>query len=69
MTKDDKEYTRIMFAGFALAGAIMSKENWTPKAIWGIADDMIDAMENKDEKVVDGGIVSIVPKRKRRSSR
>jgi hypothetical protein len=69
MNKTDKEHTRILFAGFALAGAIMSKESWTPKAIWGIADDMIDAMENEDEKVVDGGIVSIVPKRKRRSNR
>jgi hypothetical protein len=69
MTKDDKEYTRIMFAGFALAGAIMSKTSWTPKAIWGIADDMLEAMENEDEKVADGGIVSIVPKRKRRSNR
>lgn len=69
MTKDDKEYSRILFAGFALAGAIMSKDSWTPKAIWGIADDMLDAMEKDDEKAVDGGIVSIVPKRKRRSSR
>jgi hypothetical protein len=69
MTKDDKEYTRIMFAGFALAGAIMSKDSWTPKAIWGIADDMIDSMEDKNEKATDGGIVSIVPKRKRRSNR
>lgn len=69
MTKDDKEYTRVMFAGFALAGAIMSKGSWTPKDIWAIADDMLDAMEKDDEKVADGGIVSIVPKRKRRSSR
>lgn len=69
MTKDDKEYTRIMFAGFALAGAIMSKDSWTPKSVWAIADEMIDAMEEKDEKVTDGGIVSIVPKRKRRSNR
>lgn len=69
MTKDDKEYTRIMFAGFALAGAIISKDSWTPKSVWAIADEMIDAMEEKDEKVTDGGIVSIVPKRKRRSNR
>lgn len=69
MTKDDKEYMRVLFAGFAMCGSLMSKANLTPKAIWGIADDMIDAMENDDEKVIDGGIVSIVPKRKRRSSR
>ena len=69
MTKDDKEYIRILFAGFALTGAIMSRESWTPKAIWGIADDMLEAMEKEDEKTVDGGIVSIVPKRKRRSNR
>lgn len=69
MTKDDKEYSRILFAGFALAGAIMSKGSWTPKDIWAIADDMLDSMEKDDEKVVDGGIVSVVPKRKRRSNR
>lgn len=69
MTKDDKEYSRILFAGFALAGAIMSKGSWTPKDIWAIADDMLEAMEKDDEKAVDGGIVSIVPKRKRRSNR
>ena len=69
MTKDDKEHARILFACFALTGAIMSRESWTPKAIWGIADDMLDAMEKDDEKVADGGIVSIVPKRKRRSNR
>jgi hypothetical protein len=63
MTKDDKEHARILFACFALTGAIMSKDSWTPKAIWGIADDMLDAM---DDKEVDGGIVSIAPKRKRR---
>jgi hypothetical protein len=69
MTKDDKEYMRILFAGFALCGAISSKEPWTPKQMWAIADEMIDDMESKDEKIADGGIVSIVPKRKRRSSR
>jgi hypothetical protein len=47
----------------------MSKDSWTPKAIWGIADDMLDAMEKDNEKIADGGIVSIVPKRKRRSNR
>ena len=69
MTKDDKEYMRILFAGFALCGAIGSGKSWAPKQMWAIADEMIESMEDKDEKVTDGGIVSIVPKRKRRSNR
>lgn len=69
MTKDDKEYMRILFAGFAMNGAISSGKTWTPKGMWAIADEMIESMEDKDEKISDGGIVSIVPKRKRRSSR
>lgn len=69
MTKTDKEHMRILFAGFALCGAIGSEKSWTPKQMWVIADEMIDSMEDEDEKTADGGIVSIVPKRKRRSSR
>lgn len=69
MTKDDKEYMRILFAGFALCGAVSSKEPWTPRQVWAIADDMMESMENEDEKITDGGIVSVVPKRKRRSNR
>lgn len=45
-----------MFAGFALCGAIMSRDSWTPKGIWDIADAMIEA-ENEDEP--EEGIVSI----------
>lgn len=47
MTEQDKEHTRILFAGFALCGAIMSKEEWNPAQLWAIADDMIDNMESK----------------------
>jgi hypothetical protein len=56
MNEDDKEYKRTMFAGFALCGAIMSRDSWTPKGIWDIADAMIEA-ENEDEP--EEGIVSI----------
>jgi hypothetical protein len=56
MTEDDKEYMRTMFAGFALAGAIMSRDNWTPEGIWMIADEMVDARENRE---TEEGIVAI----------
>lgn len=69
MTKDDKEYMRILFAGFALCGAMNSGKPVIPRNMWAIADEMINSMEDEDEKVTDGGIVSIVPKRKRRSNR
>lgn len=45
MTEQDKEHARILFAGFALCGAIMSKEEWNPAQIWAVADDMIDNMD------------------------
>ena len=45
MTEQDKEHMRILFAGFAMCGAIMSRDNWTPKQIWDIADDMIENMD------------------------
>lgn len=45
MTEEDKEHTRILFAGFALCGAIMSRDVWNPEKIWAIADDMVDAMD------------------------
>jgi hypothetical protein len=54
MSEQDKEYKRTMFAGFALCGAIMSRDSWTPEGIWEIADAMVEA-ENKPEE----GIVSI----------
>lgn len=59
----DREHKRILFAGFALCGAIMSRDNWTPKKIWEIADEMLDA-ENEVEP--EEGIVAI-KKRARRA--
>lgn len=56
MTEDDKEHMRTMFAGFALCGAIMSRDSWTPKGIWEIADAMIEAKDAEDSEE---GIVSI----------
>lgn len=47
MTEQDKEHTRILFAGFALCGAVMSKNTWTPEQIWTLADEMVDAMDPK----------------------
>ena len=47
MTDQDKEHTRILFAGFALCGAVMSKNTWTPEQIWNLADEMVDAMDPK----------------------
>lgn len=45
MTEEDKEHTRILFAGFALCGAIMSRDVWNPEKIWAIADEMVDTMD------------------------
>lgn len=54
MTDDDKEYMRTLFAGFALCGAIMSRDSWTPEGMWEIADAMVEAKDKPEE-----GIVSI----------
>lgn len=40
MSDDD---LRNCFAMFALAGAIMNREAWTPDQIWAIADDMVES--------------------------
>lgn len=61
MTEQDKEHMRIMFAGFALAGAIMSRDSWTPKKIWDIADEMVEA---KDEEGEELGIAAVKPRRR-----
>lgn len=58
----DREHKRILFAGFALCGAIMSRDSWTPKKIWEIADDMLEA-ENEVES--EEGIVAIKKRVKR----
>lgn len=47
MTEQDKEHTRILFAGFAMLGLISRASVWDFKEAWDIADGMIDAMEPK----------------------
>ena len=64
----NEEDLRDCFAMFALAGAMMAPEKrYTAKAIWQIADDMIETRklrENEDEEVA--GITTVVPKRTRK---
>jgi DNA mismatch repair ATPase MutL len=48
---------RDCFAMFALTGAIMSRDSWTPEKIWAIADDMVEARNKEPEN--DGGITTI----------
>jgi negative regulator of sigma E activity len=48
---------RDCFAMFALTGAIMSRDSWTPEKIWAIADDMVEARNKEPEH--DGGITTI----------
>ena len=62
MNDQDREHIRILFAGFALAGAIMSKDSWTPKKIWDIADDMLEAKDNQEPEV---GIVAVKSRRRK----
>jgi hypothetical protein len=61
MTEQDKEHMRIMFAGFALAGAIMSRDSWTPEKIWSIADDMVETKDKEGEEL---GIAAVKPRRR-----
>ena len=51
---------RDCFAMFAMCGAIMRGESWTPKQIWNVADDMIEARS----KTPDIGITAVKPKRR-----
>lgn len=62
MNDQDKEHMRILFAGFALAGAIMSRDSWTPKKIWDIADDMVEAKDNQEPEI---GIVAVKSRRRK----
>lgn len=39
---------RDCFAMFAMCGAIMRGDTWTPKQIWDLADDMIEARSGTD---------------------
>ena len=51
---------RDCFAMFALCGAIMRGESWTPKQIWEVADSMVEG-RNTDEEL---GIAALKPKKK-----
>jgi negative regulator of sigma E activity len=45
MNDDD---LRNCFAMFTLAGTIMRGELWTPKQVWDVADDMVEARNKED---------------------
>ena len=53
---------RDCFAMFALAGAIMRGESWTPKQIWMLADEMLEARKPEPEV----GITAVKPKQRRK---
>lgn len=48
MTDQDKEYKRFLAACFAMTGAIMRGDTWTPKQMWEIADDLLEADEPEE---------------------
>lgn len=47
MTDQDKEHTRILFAGLAMVGLLSRGSVWEFKEAWEIADGMIDSMDSK----------------------
>jgi hypothetical protein len=47
---------RDCFAMFAMCGAIMRGDSWTPNQIWAIADDMVEARSPETDE---DGIVAI----------
>lgn len=59
----NEEDLRDCFAMFAMAGAIMRGDSWTPKQIWEVADDMVEARKATEEQ----GIAAAKPKRVRKS--
>ena len=59
MENKDKDYMRFLAACFALI-------NNTPSKAVELADELMKELEN--EETIAGGIVDIVPKRKRRSN-
>jgi hypothetical protein len=61
MENKDKEYARFLAACFALL------QSGNPKKAVVLADQLLEELEN--EKVVAGGIVDIVPKRRSRNNR
>lgn len=63
----NEEDLRDCFAMFALVGAMMMPDKrYDAKAIWQIADDMIEARKKEKENEEDIGIVAVVPKRTRK---
>jgi hypothetical protein len=60
----NEEDLRDCFAMFALAGAIIRGEDWRPKDIWTIDDDMIGTRKPKEsDDEEDVGIARVAPKR------
>lgn len=62
MTEEDLRdcFALMLTMGFAVKGEI------NPKAIWEIADMMIDSRKKEKENEEDIGIVAVVPKRTRK---
>jgi hypothetical protein len=71
MESKDKEYLRDLIAMFAMNGLLQIPGEYNDQALaelsYSLADTMIKARE-KNEKDADGGITTIVPKRKRSRS-
>lgn len=61
-----EEDLRDCFAMFALVGAMMAEKRYSAKAIWQIADDMVEERKKEKEDEEDTGIVAVVPKRTRK---
>ena len=53
---------RDCFAMFAMLGLVMRNESWNPKQPWEIADDMMEARNNKEPEV---GIVAVKTRRRK----
>ena len=63
----NEEDLRDCFAMFALVGAMMAEKRYSAKAIWQIADDMVEERKQKENtNEEDVGIVAVVPKRTRK---
>lgn len=48
MEEKDKEHKRFLVACFAMTGAIMRGDTWTPRQMWQIADDMLETEEPEE---------------------
>jgi negative regulator of sigma E activity len=57
----NEEDLRDCFAMFALVGAMMRQESWTPKQLWDVADEMVQARKAEPAE----GIVAIKTRRKK----